>query len=133
MLREDGRELRLASPQFVRILKAKPQAWVYCTLLRRSRPSALKRQPEITEPCPPLVLAGLDPASRRTLWECILEAKRRRTVLLTTHSMEEAEGLCDRIGQWPPAEMQFRKPGLAAAHAPPVSKGGFVTGLCSIL
>ncbi len=43
--------------------------------------------------------AGLDPASRRTLWECIVEAKKRRAVLLTTHSMEEAEGLCDRIGK----------------------------------
>jgi ABC-type multidrug transport system ATPase subunit len=43
--------------------------------------------------------AGLDPASRRTLWECVQEAKKRRAILLTTHSMEEAEGLCDRIGQ----------------------------------
>ncbi len=33
---------------------------------------------------------GLDPASRRTLWTCIREAKKTRAILLTTHSMEEA-------------------------------------------
>jgi ABC-2 type transport system ATP-binding protein len=42
---------------------------------------------------------GLDPQSRRQLWERI-EAIRERGhgVLLTTHSMEEAESVCDRIG-----------------------------------
>ncbi len=41
---------------------------------------------------------GLDPQSRRQLWERI-EAIREngRAVLLTTHSMEEAESVCDRI------------------------------------
>ena len=41
---------------------------------------------------------GLDPASRRTLWKCIKAAKQSRALFLTTHSMEEAEELCDRIG-----------------------------------
>ena len=41
---------------------------------------------------------GLDPSSRRLLWRCILQAKTGRAILLTTHSMEEAEGLCDRLG-----------------------------------
>ncbi|KAL3819227.1 hypothetical protein ACJIZ3_005132 [Penstemon smallii] len=41
---------------------------------------------------------GLDPASKNKLWEVILEAKKDRTIILTTHSMEEAERLCDRIG-----------------------------------
>jgi len=42
---------------------------------------------------------GLDPQSRRQLWERI-EAIRERghAVVLTTHSMEEAESVCDRIG-----------------------------------
>jgi ABC-2 type transport system ATP-binding protein len=42
--------------------------------------------------------SGLDPQSRRQLWERI-EAIRERghAVLLTTHSMEEAESVCDRV------------------------------------
>jgi len=42
---------------------------------------------------------GLDPTSRRQIWE-IVEALKRggRTILLTTHYMEEAERLCDRVG-----------------------------------
>jgi ABC-2 type transport system ATP-binding protein len=42
---------------------------------------------------------GLDPQSRRQLWERI-EAIREKGngVVLTTHSMEEAEAVCDRIG-----------------------------------
>ena len=41
---------------------------------------------------------GLDPQSRRQLWERI-EAMREKghAILLTTHSMEEAEAVCDRI------------------------------------
>jgi len=41
---------------------------------------------------------GLDPQSRRQLWERI-EAMREKGhgILLTTHSMEEAEAVCDRI------------------------------------
>jgi ABC-2 type transport system ATP-binding protein len=41
---------------------------------------------------------GLDPASRREIWQIVEELKRRgRTILLTTHYMEEAERLCDRV------------------------------------
>ncbi len=41
---------------------------------------------------------GLDPQSRRQLWEIIREFRQRgRTVLLTTHYMDEAERLCDRV------------------------------------
>jgi ABC-type multidrug transport system ATPase subunit len=41
---------------------------------------------------------GLDPSSRRLLWEVIKKARRDKAVVLTTHSMEEAEALCDRLG-----------------------------------
>eukprot|EP01113_Clastostelium_recurvatum_P022762 TRINITY_DN2727_c1_g1_i1.p1 TRINITY_DN2727_c1_g1~~TRINITY_DN2727_c1_g1_i1.p1 ORF type:complete len:225 (-),score=65.72 TRINITY_DN2727_c1_g1_i1:41-715(-) len=41
---------------------------------------------------------GLDPASRRQLWSIIGRAKKGRAIVLTTHSMEEAELLCDNIG-----------------------------------
>jgi len=41
---------------------------------------------------------GLDPATRRQLWKIISNAKSGRAIILTTHSMEEAELLCSRIG-----------------------------------
>jgi len=42
---------------------------------------------------------GLDPQSRRNLWEVVRAFRQGGgTVLLTTHYMEEAELLCDRIG-----------------------------------
>ena len=41
---------------------------------------------------------GLDPQSRRQLWDVIRDFKvRGRTVMLTTHYMDEAERLCDRV------------------------------------
>ena len=41
---------------------------------------------------------GLDPSSRRELWEIIENFKANgKTVLITTHYMEEAERLCDRV------------------------------------
>jgi ABC-2 type transport system ATP-binding protein len=41
---------------------------------------------------------GLDPAARRTLWQTIRDIRdKETTVVLTTHYMEEAEQLCDRI------------------------------------
>jgi ABC-2 type transport system ATP-binding protein len=41
---------------------------------------------------------GLDPQSRRQLWELVEQFKATgRSVLLTTHYMDEAERLCDRI------------------------------------
>ena len=42
--------------------------------------------------------AGLDPQGRRSLWEVVRGMKAAgRTVVLTTHYMEEAEALCDRV------------------------------------
>jgi ABC-2 type transport system ATP-binding protein len=41
---------------------------------------------------------GLDPQSRRQLWDVIRDLRGRgRTVVLTTHYMDEAERLCDRV------------------------------------
>jgi ABC-type multidrug transport system ATPase subunit len=40
---------------------------------------------------------GLDPVSRRKVWELIQKIKRDKVVILTTHSMEEADVLSDKI------------------------------------
>ncbi|HEY2117763.1 MAG TPA: ABC transporter ATP-binding protein [Candidatus Acidoferrum sp.] len=43
--------------------------------------------------------AGLDPQVRREIYEIIEELKReKKTIVLTTHYIEEAEKLCDRVG-----------------------------------
>ncbi|TPX73229.1 hypothetical protein CcCBS67573_g05503 [Chytriomyces confervae] len=41
---------------------------------------------------------GLDPEVRRLIWNIIQNARGDKTIILTTHSMEEAEALCQRIG-----------------------------------
>jgi len=42
--------------------------------------------------------AGLDPQGRRSLWEVVRAMKGEgRTIILTTHYMDEAEALCDRL------------------------------------
>ncbi|XP_022843392.1 ABC transporter A family member 2-like [Olea europaea var. sylvestris] len=41
---------------------------------------------------------GMDPITRRHVWDVIEEAKKGRAIILTTHSMEEADILSDRIG-----------------------------------
>ena len=41
---------------------------------------------------------GLDPQAKRNLWDLVLELnKAGKTIVLTTHNMEEAESLCQRI------------------------------------
>lgn len=57
---------------------------------------ALVNQPELLILDEPTT--GLDPQSRQLLWDKLAELKRQGlTILLTTHSMEEAERLCDRL------------------------------------
>ncbi|VDO97719.1 unnamed protein product [Soboliphyme baturini] len=42
---------------------------------------------------------GMDPASKRLLWNCLLKlVKSGRSLMLTSHSMEECEALCSRVG-----------------------------------
>jgi len=41
---------------------------------------------------------GLDPQSRRAIWDYIAELKGKKTILLTTHYLEEADILSDRVG-----------------------------------
>merc|ERR1719399_1548040 len=41
---------------------------------------------------------GLDPETKRNIWALLDKVKRGRCIILTTHSMDEADALCGRIG-----------------------------------
>jgi len=64
---------------------------------RLSLALALIHDPEIAFLDEPTV--AMDPQSRHAVWDVIQEQKNSgKTIILTTHAMEEAEKLCDRIG-----------------------------------
>ena len=51
-----------------------------------------------TSPPPQEPTTGLDPETKRSMWTLVDLAKEGRAIVLTTHSMEEADALCGRIG-----------------------------------
>ncbi|MBU7031274.1 MAG: ATP-binding cassette domain-containing protein [Theionarchaea archaeon] len=58
---------------------------------------ALVHDPQIAFLDEPTV--AMDPQSRHAVWDFIKELKKQeKTIILTTHYMEEAEELCDRVG-----------------------------------
>lgn len=63
---------------------------------RRSIAMALISEPQILFLDEPTL--GLDVLARRDLWDTICALKGKITIILTTHYMEEAEALADRIG-----------------------------------
>ncbi len=40
----------------------------------------------------------MDPVNRRKIWDILKELKKTRTIILTTHQLDEADYLADRIG-----------------------------------
>lgn len=63
---------------------------------RFSIASALVNEPKVLFLDEPTT--GLDPQARRNLWDLVQEIKKRGiTIILTTHYMEEAQLLCDRV------------------------------------
>ncbi|XP_074316992.1 ABC transporter A family member 2-like [Silene latifolia] len=87
------------SLQEVRLLdSAKVRAGSYSRGMKRrlSIASALLGDPKLIILDEPTT--GMDPVSRRQVWDIIENAKNGRTIILTTHSMEEADVLGDRIG-----------------------------------
>jgi ABC-2 type transport system ATP-binding protein len=64
---------------------------------RLSLALALIHDPQIAFLDEPTV--AMDPQSRHAVWDFIKEQKTKgKTIILTTHAMEEAEELCDRVG-----------------------------------
>jgi ABC-2 type transport system ATP-binding protein len=64
---------------------------------RLSLAMALASDPEIVFLDEPT--AAMDPQARRAVWDVVRQIRGNgRTVLLTTHYIEEAEALCDRVG-----------------------------------
>jgi len=50
--------------------------------------------------------SDLDPTSKRAMWDILSEIKQNKSIILTTHSLEEADVLCDRIGIISHGELQ---------------------------
>eukprot|EP01105_Mastigella_eilhardi_P028439 TRINITY_DN936_c0_g1_i14.p1 TRINITY_DN936_c0_g1~~TRINITY_DN936_c0_g1_i14.p1 ORF type:complete len:1870 (-),score=505.12 TRINITY_DN936_c0_g1_i14:2049-7658(-) len=42
--------------------------------------------------------SGMDPVARRSMWEVIRAASHTKSIVITSHSMEETEALCGRVG-----------------------------------
>ncbi|KAH7034750.1 uncharacterized protein B0I36DRAFT_83827 [Microdochium trichocladiopsis] len=73
------------------------------------------------------VTSGLDPISRRVIWNAILRERSRRTMILTTHFLDESEVLSDHITiltlgkmkcQGTPAELKSEYGGGYRVHIP---------------
>ena len=69
---------------------------------------------------------GLDPQARRAIWELVRGIRARgKTVFLTTHLMEEAERLCDRVAIIDHGRVvDIGAPAALVAPALPASDGG---------
>ena len=93
------------------ILNRKPvhahaHAHAHSSFIATTFSGGMKRKLSVALAClgdAPLIIldeptSGMDPVSRSELWEVVLQLKKDHTVLLTTHSMEEADALSDRLG-----------------------------------
>jgi len=98
----NAKELKIRSQQLLETMglteRAKDQVRKFSGGMKRrlSIIMALVHNPQILFLDEPTL--GLDPQARRAVWEYIVRFKGEKTILLTTHYMEEADFLADRIG-----------------------------------
>jgi ABC-2 type transport system ATP-binding protein len=98
----DARELKSRSHQLLEIMglsgRVRDQVRNFSGGMKRrlNIMMALVHNPEILFLDEPTL--GLDPQARRAIWEYITQLKGEKTILLTTHYMDEADFLADRIG-----------------------------------
>ena len=97
-----SRELKIRSQQLLETMgltgRAKDQVRKFSGGMKRrlNIMMALIHNPEIIFLDEPTL--GLDPQARRAIWEYIVQLKGKKTILLTSHYMDEADFLADRIG-----------------------------------
>ena len=97
-----SRELKIRSQQLLETMgltgRAKDQVRKFSGGMKRrlNIMMALIHNPEIIFLDEPTL--GLDPQARRAIWEYIVQLKGEKTILLTSHYMDEADFLADRIG-----------------------------------
>jgi ABC-type multidrug transport system ATPase subunit len=80
---------------------------------------------------------GMDPMNRSHVWKALAELKLDRTLLLTTHSMEEADALGDRIGIMSHGQLVALGTALHLKRkfgevSPPRSARSFCSTLCRV-
>jgi len=98
----DKQEVKKRSEELLEMMgltqRAKDQVRKYSGGMKRrlSIAMALVSDPQVLFLDEPTL--GLDPQSRRGVWEHIAELKGKKTIVLTTHYLEEADALADRIG-----------------------------------
>jgi ABC-2 type transport system ATP-binding protein len=98
----DSTELRIRSQELLEIMglteRAKDQVRKYSggMMRRLNIIMALIHNPEVVFLDEPTL--GLDPQARRAIWDYIVRFKGEKTILLTTHYLDEADFLSDRIG-----------------------------------
>ena len=98
----DGREARAAADRMLEVMRLTEKASADVGTLSGGMAQRLMVARAILHRPPVLFLdeptAGLDPQSRLGLWDIVRELHRDgQTVLLTTHYMEEADHLCERV------------------------------------
>jgi ABC-2 type transport system ATP-binding protein len=97
-----SRELKIRSQQLLQTMgltsRAKDQVRKFSGGMKRrlNIMMALIHNPEVLFLDEPTL--GLDPQARRAIWEYIVQLKGKKTILLTSHYMDEADFLADRIG-----------------------------------